>query len=56
MATPQPSPTVRPVAAGGWRRAVVGLAVGAVAGGLASLALPPERPPAAGPRRGDGGR
>ena len=29
----------RPVAAGGWRRAVVGLAVGATAGAMALVAL-----------------
>jgi hypothetical protein len=37
----------RPVAAGGWRRAVLGLAVGAVAGALVALVLPREE----GPRR-----
>ena len=33
----------RPVAAGGWRRAVVGLAVGAAAGAIALVALRPDR-------------
>jgi hypothetical protein len=33
----------RPVAAGGWRRAALGLCVGAIAGTLLSRVLPEER-------------
>jgi len=46
-------PATRHVAAGGWRRAVVGLLVGAVAAGLALRVLPPDRPPGS-PRPGNG--
>lgn len=46
-------PATRHVAAGGWRRAVVGLLVGAVAAGLALRVLPPDRPNS-GPRPGNG--
>jgi hypothetical protein len=40
-------PAARHVAAGGWRRAVVGLLVGAAAGALVALVVPREE----GPRR-----
>jgi hypothetical protein len=40
-------PASRHVAAGGWRRAVVGLVVGAVAGALVGLVVPRDQ----GPRR-----
>lgn len=38
-----PHEHARPVAAGGWRRAVLGLVVGAVAGALLARVLPGER-------------
>jgi hypothetical protein len=40
-------PAIRHVAAGGWRRAVVGLFVGAAAGALVALVVPRDD----GPRR-----
>lgn len=43
----RPEATERPVAAGGWRRAVIGVAVGALAGALVAMLLPREE----GPRR-----
>jgi hypothetical protein len=43
----QVDPTGRHVAAGGWRRALVGLAVGAAAGVLVALVVPRDE----GPRR-----
>ena len=49
-----PARHARPVAAGGWRRAVTGAAVGVAAGLLLGLVLPrddePARPRQAGPR------
>ncbi|MFA9431558.1 hypothetical protein [Egicoccus sp. AB-alg2] len=47
-------PATRHVAAGGWRRAVVGLLVGAIAAGLALRVLPPDDEATAAPRPGPG--
>lgn len=33
----------RPIAAGGWRRALIGLVVGAAAGAMALVTLKPDR-------------
>jgi hypothetical protein len=50
-----PARHARPVAAGGWRRAVTGAAVGVAAGLLLGLVLPRDGEPA-GQRRGAGPR
>ena len=50
-----PERHARPVAAGGWRRAVTGAAVGVAAGLLLGLVLPRDAEPDR-PRRGVGPR
>jgi hypothetical protein len=50
-----PARHARPVAAGGWRRAVTGAAVGVAAGLLLGLVLPRDAEPAR-PRREAGRR
>jgi hypothetical protein len=52
---PDPTGHARPVAAGGWRRAVTGAAVGVTAGLLLGLVLPRDDEPDR-PRRGAGPR